>query len=48
MLPAYAGMILDEMGYTRGRPRAPRVCGDDPEKDDEQEQESACSLRMRG
>ena len=30
MLPAYAGMILDEMGYTCARPRAPRVCRDDP------------------
>ena len=33
VLPAYAGMILDEMGYTRARPRAPRVCGDDPARE---------------
>ena len=31
MLPAYAGMILDEANSCRSDAGAPRVCGDDPD-----------------
>ena len=48
MLPAYAGMILDEMGYARARPCAPRVCGDDPVRMATVQDNDPCSPRMRG
>ena len=48
MLPAYAGMILDQLDDIYHAARAPRVCGDDPYSEGEKLPRWKCSPRMRG
>ena len=48
MLPAYAGMIRLAAGISTPKPRAPRVCGDDPPLPLAVSRWGLCSPRMRG
>ena len=48
VLPAYAGMILRPDPLPLVRPRAPRVCGDDPADLNDADWVLECSPRMRG
>ena len=48
MLPAYAGMILEDVAVALGHTGAPRVCGDDPRSTSETLWTAWCSPRMRG
>ena len=48
MLPAYAGMILDDEPTAPRDVSAPRVCGDDPRMDVYPVSVERCSPRMRG
>ena len=48
VLPAYAGMILDNTDYAAEISGAPRVCGDDPPGRVWSGGRIRCSPRMRG
>ena len=48
MLPAYAGMILEQVLPLKIVYRAPRVCGDDPAASSSSPSTATCSPRMRG
>ena len=48
MLPAYAGMILDQVAFPMIGRGAPRVCGDDPPNLLPAGILIKCSPRMRG
>ena len=48
MLPAYAGMILNQPDVVSMKACAPRVCGDDPYYNFGPILSYKCSPRMRG
>ena len=48
VLPAYAGMILEDAYDDAVIDCAPRVCGDDPYVDKIKSLAASCSPRMRG